>query len=161
MNNPLKVLIVEDEAVIALGMRMQLASGGFAVAEVVDNADDAFRQVEEWSPDIVLMDIQLRGKMDGLEAASLISSRYDLPVIFVTAHSSADRLERARRVGPAGYLVKPVSGETVKAAISKALQQSDGVSGGPVTEVCKKLSAIYSSYLPGKRYSAQTVPLLS
>ena len=119
-----QVLIVEDEGVIALGMRMLLAADGFAVVDSVDSAAAAFRKIEKKKPDIVLMDIRLKGDMDGLEAASILRNRYDVPFIYVTAHANAEIVERARATEPSGYLVKPVSGETVKTAIILALQKA-------------------------------------
>jgi DNA-binding NarL/FixJ family response regulator len=121
MNYPPKVMIVEDEGIVSLDMQMLLTLSGFSVVDAADNADDALSQIEKARPDIVLMDIHLKGSMDGVDAASIIRSRYDLPVIFVTAHADAEILERAQLTEPSGYLVKPISGETVKATITMAL----------------------------------------
>jgi len=120
MNYHPKVMIVEDEGIFSLDMQMLLTLGGFVV-EGVDNAEDALRQIESGKPDVVLMDIHLKGSMDGVDLASIIRTRYDLPVIFVTAHANAEILERARMTEPAGFLVKPVSRDTVKATIAMAL----------------------------------------
>jgi CheY-like chemotaxis protein len=117
IDKPPRVMIVEDEGIFSLDLQKQLTLGGFADVEVVNNAEDALHQIERCKPDIILMDIRLKGSMDGIEAASIIRSRYDLPVIYLTAHADAEILERARMTEPAGFLVKPVGKDAVKAAI--------------------------------------------
>jgi CheY-like chemotaxis protein len=121
LSNPPRVMIVEDEGIFSLDLQKQLTLGGFADVEVVNNAEDALHQIEKCKPDIILMDIRLGGSMDGVEAACIIRSRYDLPVVYITAHADAEILERARMTEPAGFLVKPVGKNTVKATIIMVL----------------------------------------
>jgi CheY-like chemotaxis protein len=120
MNHQLKVLIVEDEAIFALDMKIMLTSRGFNVRQA-NNGDDTLLWIEREMTDVVLMDIHLKGDMNGVHAASLIRTRFDLPVIYVTAHANRETRERARMTGPSGYLVKPVERETIEGAIASAL----------------------------------------
>jgi CheY-like chemotaxis protein len=91
-----KVMVVEDEAIIALDIQRQLTIAGFVIAGKAQTAEAAFQEIERENPDIVLMDIRLKGEMDGVQAASIIRSRYALPVIYLTAHTDGPTLERAR-----------------------------------------------------------------
>jgi PAS domain S-box-containing protein len=116
-------MVVEDEAIIALDIQRQLTNAGFSVAGKAQTAEGAFQQIERENPDIVLMDIRLKGKMDGVQAASIIRSRYALPVIFLTAHADGPTLQRAQDTEPFGYLVKPLADANVKATITMALHK--------------------------------------
>jgi two-component system, cell cycle sensor histidine kinase and response regulator CckA len=121
VNQPPKVMIVEDEAIIARDIQTQLVRFGFAVTGTTTTAADAFRDIEENRPDIVLMDIRLGGEMDGVQAADIIRSRYALPVVYLTAHADEATLQRARVTEPFGFIVKPFSKANIKAALTMAL----------------------------------------
>ena len=123
MNNPPRVMVVEDEAIIALDIQRQLATAGFAVAGKAQTAEGAFREIEREHPDIVLMDIRLKGEMDGVQAAAIIRSRYALPVVYLTAHTDGATLQRAQDTEPFGFLVKPLVNASLKAAITMALHK--------------------------------------
>ena len=118
-----KVMVVEDEALVALDIQKQLLQAGFAVSGRAPTAARAFKMIEEETPDIILMDIQLRGPMDGVQAASIIRSRYALPVIYLTAHSDDTTLDRARATEPYGFLLKPFASFGMKAAITMAVHK--------------------------------------
>ena len=124
--NPPKVLIVEDEAIIALDIERQLIQAGFVVSGKAQTASQSFRQIERDSPDIVLMDIRLKGEMDGVQAADTIRKRYALPVIYLTAHSDNATLDRARATQPYGFLVKPLANTNIKATITMAIAKHQG-----------------------------------
>jgi diguanylate cyclase (GGDEF)-like protein/PAS domain S-box-containing protein len=115
------ILVVEDEGIIALNLQRILTRFGFRVPETVETGQDALRVVEENPPDLVLMDIQLRGEIDGIEAARRIRSRYDLPIVYLTAFAEDVRLVQARQTEPYGYLIKPVQDRELRAAIEMAL----------------------------------------
>jgi PAS domain S-box-containing protein len=120
--HPPKVMIVEDETIIALDIERQLIQAGFAVSGKAKTASEAFRQIERESPDIVLMDIHLKGEMDGVQAASIVRRRYALPVIYLTAHSDNATLARARATEPSGFILKPLTNsEIIKATITMAV----------------------------------------
>jgi len=101
------ILIVEDERIVALDIENSLSSSGYTIAGQTDCGEDAVIQARELRPDVILMDIGLRGKLDGIEAATQIRHQLDLPVIFLTAFTTPTILERARRAEPFGYVVKP------------------------------------------------------
>ena len=119
-----RVLIVEDEAVVALDVRHRLTRLGYVVAGIVDSGEDAVRKVEELDPDLALMDIMLAGPMDGVEAAAIIRERFGTPVVFLTAHSDRATLRRAGEVGPYGYLIKPFEEPELQSALEIALYKS-------------------------------------
>ena len=101
------ILIVEDERIVSADIKISLQKFGFAVAGTAVSGEDAIKKAEKLRPDLVLMDIILKDKMDGIEAATLISSRFDIPVVYLTAHADDKTLERAKITEPFGYLLKP------------------------------------------------------
>lgn len=116
-----KIAIVEDEGLIALDLQRRLEQAGYAVLSVHDNAEEALAAIEDSRPDLVLMDIRIRGPYDGIEAAGEIRRRFQIPVLFVTAHSDRDTLDRAKLSEPFGYIVKPFAGVDFRAQIEVAL----------------------------------------
>jgi DNA-binding NtrC family response regulator len=119
------ILIVEDEAVVAEDLQHRLDGLGYEIAGWATNAADALVFAEDTAPDLVLMDIRLRGEMDGVEAASAIRDRVEVPVVFVTALADADTLERAKAADPLGYVVKPFSDRDLETAIELALYKHE------------------------------------
>jgi two-component system cell cycle sensor histidine kinase/response regulator CckA len=115
------ILIVEDEGLIALDLQKKLLQAGYAVVGIADNSEDALRGVEDLLPSLVLMDIRLRGPLDGVAIADEIRRRFHVPVIFVTAHADRETLDRARITEPFGYIVKPFHNVDFRAQIEIAL----------------------------------------
>jgi len=122
-SHPPKVLIVEDEAIISLDIKRLLAGSGYAVMAVAATSEQALRALETEPPDLVLMDIHLNGKRDGIETAQHIWQKFRLPVVFVTAHADKATLERARKAEPFGYIVKPISAPSLTSTIEMALHK--------------------------------------
>ncbi|PKL60199.1 MAG: hypothetical protein CVV33_03920 [Methanomicrobiales archaeon HGW-Methanomicrobiales-4] len=120
-----RILIVEDEMVISLEIAATLKRLGYEVVGQAITGMDAVRLTEEVDPDLILMDIRLKGGMDGIEAASRIRERNDRPVIFLTAHSDEVTLERAIAVSPSGYLIKPFKDRELYSSIELALHKHD------------------------------------
>ncbi len=116
-----KIMIVEDEWITADDIRMSLQSLGYTVSSVVSSGEEAIQKAEKDKPDLVLMDIMLKGKMDGIEAASQIRSCYNIPIIYLTAYTNETVLERAKITEPFGYIVKPFAKQDLKVAIEMAL----------------------------------------
>jgi two-component system, cell cycle sensor histidine kinase and response regulator CckA len=114
-----RVLVVEDEGLIAYDLTTRLEALGHTVVGTASTAEEALDQAQD--ADIVLMDIRIDGKIDGVEAAKQIRDRYHLPVVFVTAHADRPTLERAKRTGAFGYLVKPVAHASLNSALEMAL----------------------------------------
>jgi len=102
-----KVLIVEDEGIVALSIRETLKKLGYVVTGICATGEDAVQKTGETLPDVVLMDIHLKGDMDGISATEKISSMYDIPVIYLTAYTDDETLNRAMKTRPHSYLVKP------------------------------------------------------
>ncbi|MBM3132940.1 MAG: response regulator, partial [Chloroflexi bacterium] len=117
----LRILVVEDQAIVARDIQSTLKALGYDVPVVAHTGEDAIRKAAETSPDLVLMDINLRDKMDGIEAAGHIRQRADIPVIFLTAYSDEATLQRAKTTGPMAYLIKPFEESELRTAIEVAL----------------------------------------
>jgi two-component system cell cycle sensor histidine kinase/response regulator CckA len=116
-----KILIVEDEGIIAIDMKRKLVQAGYDVTAVATDSNEAVAAIELATPDLVLMDIRLRGPEDGIQTAERIRRTYRLPIMYVTAHADAETLERAKITEPFGYIVKPFAGVNFHAQIEMAL----------------------------------------
>jgi PAS domain S-box-containing protein len=121
MAAPGRILVVEDEAIIAADLAETLGSLGYDVVATVDTAEDAIVMAADQAPDIVLMDVRLAGAIDGIQAAATIKQRADIPVIFLTAYSDDETLTRAIDIAPLAYLVKPFRASELRCAIELAL----------------------------------------
>lgn len=118
------ILIVEDEAIVAMDLQEQLQEMGYTVCAVADNGLAAIAIAWERRPNLVLMDIVIKGDMDGIEAARQIWRGLHIPVIFLTAYSDRATVERAAHSAPYGYLTKPFQANELRAAIEIALYKS-------------------------------------
>lgn len=118
-----KILVVEDERIVAFNLQQRLLKLGYEVPALAVNADQAFRAVEQFHPNIVLMDIHIEGPLDGIETAARVSQQYRIPVIYLTAYSEESTLARARSTRPYGYLLKPFSERELHATIQMALER--------------------------------------
>jgi signal transduction histidine kinase len=118
---PATLLIVEDEKIIAKGIEKQVKGLGYTVAGMASNGADAIQQATGLHPDLVLMDIQLGPGIDGVEAADVIRTGLNLPVVFLTAHSDRVTIQRAKITEPFGYVLKPVEDQDLQTAIEIGL----------------------------------------
>ncbi len=116
-----KILVVEDEAMNAMYLKMILTKAGYVIQDIVATGEDAVTKANEENPDIVLMDIRLAGDMDGIEAAMKIKSKSDVPIIFMTGYPDRDHLERAKAVNHSGYFIKPILTSELVSAIDSVL----------------------------------------
>ena len=119
--NKTQILITEDERIVAEDIKISLQRLGYTVIGMAHSGEDAIQKAEELCPDIVLMDIVLEGEIDGIEAASTIRSRLNLPVVYLTAYADQKTLERAKVTEPFGYLVKPFEDKDLHTTIEIAL----------------------------------------
>ena len=117
-----KVLIVEDKSVVAEDLRLCLEDFGYITSGVCTNGFDAIEKTEELSPDILLMDININGPIDGVETVRQITATHSLPVIYLTAYSDSATVDRAKSTHPAAYLVKPFDPIDLKIAIDIAIE---------------------------------------
>ncbi len=116
-----RVLVVEDEGIIAQDIRISLQELGYEVCSTVNTGEEAVRMAEAERPDLVLVDVVLKGPMDGIDAARLIHSRFKIPIIYLTAYADEKMLDRAKVTEPFGYLIKPFREKELHSTIEMAL----------------------------------------
>jgi PAS domain S-box-containing protein len=118
-----KILIVEDEPVVALDLQQEVEQLGLSVVGLAESADEALVAAEENRPDLALMDVRIVGSMDGIQTARLLREAYGVPVIFLTSYSDESTIRRAARELPYGYLTKPFQPRELKAALEVGLHR--------------------------------------
>lgn len=118
------VLIVEDEIIIALDIQNTLTRKGYNAEAIAASGEEAIKKTEELRPDLVLMDIKLKGKIDGIEAAREIRERFNIPVAFITAYADESTIQRAREIQPIGILLKPFRERELQSFVEMALDKS-------------------------------------
>jgi CheY-like chemotaxis protein len=119
MKELISILLVEDEAIIALNLRMKLIKAGYHVFQVVPTGEEAIIRAEQDQPDVILMDTRLAGKMDGIEASEHIRNRRDVPIILVTGYPQDEAFKsRTKTIHPAACMEKPVSIQDLQAVIN-------------------------------------------
>ncbi|MCE8422307.1 MAG: response regulator [Candidatus Methanoperedens sp.] len=116
-----QILVVEDEIIVAEDIKRSLQNMGYDVPSVVSSGEAAIKKAGENDPDLVLMDIMLKGDMDGVTAAGIIRSRFNIPVVYLTAYSDNKILERAKITEPFGYIIKPFNERELAVNIEIAL----------------------------------------
>jgi len=116
-----RILVVEDEAIVAKDVQSRLEGLGYAVPAIASSGEEAIGKAAETQPDLVLMDVRLRGEMDGVEAAGQVRDRFNIPVIYVTAYADDATLQRAKITQPFGYILKPFETRELHTAIEMAL----------------------------------------
>ncbi|AFZ25510.1 PAS domain S-box [Cylindrospermum stagnale PCC 7417] len=118
-----RLLIVEDEFILAVNLQESLETLGYTVIDIVDSGEAAIEKATELLPDLILMDIRLRGEMDGIQAAEQIWNRLQIPIIYITGHSDKSTVERATLTLPFGYILKPIKEQELYVAIQTALNR--------------------------------------
>ncbi len=118
-----RILVVEDEKIVARDIKNRLRNLGYAVPAIVSSGEEAIQKAEEIRPDLVLMDIVLKGKIDGIKAAKEIYTRFDIPVIYLTAYSDKETLRRVKMTEPFGYIHKPFEIKEMRSSIEIALHK--------------------------------------
>jgi len=124
-NHPYKIMIVEDEAVIALRLKQVLTTMGYDVVGIAYSGEEALKKAKSLNPALILMDIMIPDKLDGISAAKIIKEEFDIPVVFLTAFSEDNVIERAKQAVPYGYILKPFQDHEVKAVIEVALYKKE------------------------------------
>ena len=118
-----RILIVEDEHIVAMGIKRMLKSLGYTPVGIASSGEDAISKAESTFPDLVLMDIMLKGDMNGIEAVKEIKARFDVPVVYLTACSDSKIVEHAWKTRPLGYIVKPFDEKDLQKGIDVALRR--------------------------------------
>jgi len=121
----LKILVVEDENIVAKDIQNSLVKLGYKVTDVVNSGDKAINMVEENRPDLVLMDIMIKGKIDGIDTAKIIRERFDIPVVFLTAYADENTLDKAKMSEPYGYIIKPFKEKELQTTIEMAVHKHE------------------------------------
>ncbi|NVO01484.1 MAG: response regulator [Bacteroidetes bacterium] len=121
----LKILIVEDESIVAKDIQNSLKKLGYIVPTIVSSGEKAIEEVEQTRPDLILMDIMLKGEMTGIEAANVIRERFDVPVIFLTAYADDNTLNKAKISEPYGYIIKPFKEKELQTTIEMAIYKHE------------------------------------
>lgn len=116
-----RIIVVEDESLVALSIEEALTSMGYDVPLTTGLGEVAVRRVQELKPDLILMDIHLKGAMDGIEAAKRIWDSFRMPVIFLSAYADLPILEKLKATGPCEYIEKPFEEERLRIAVETML----------------------------------------
>jgi PAS domain S-box-containing protein len=124
-NKKAKILVVEDEALTAKGLKLLLEDSGYEVIAILSTGEEAVAQVQKTEPDLVLMDIMLEGKIDGIEASDKIRETNDIPIVYLSADSEKRTLERAKESHPFGYIIKPFNEHHLYNTIEMALYKHE------------------------------------
>ena len=138
MSKP-NILIVEDESIVAKDIQNSLKKLGYSVMGTTASGEEAIKLVEESQPDVVLMDIMLKGAMSGIDAAAKIKDMFDIPVIFLTAYADENTLNKAKVTQPHGYIIKPFKEVDLHTAIEVAMYKH-----GKEKEIKKERDMLYS-----------------
>ena len=120
-----KIMIVEDETLVAKDIEASLTSLGYTVCRAVSSGEDALAFIAQDRPDLILMDIMLKGNLDGIETANRVRRQLDIPVIFLTAYSDAATVGRAKETNAFGYLLKPFEESELRTTIEMALYKNE------------------------------------
>ena len=118
----IQVLIVEDEAIISMGLRYKLEAMGYSVIAEISSGKESVDAASRMRPDVVLMDIKLGGEMNDIDAATQIREQFDVPVVYVTACVGGDTIERAEPTEALGYLLKPFDDAKLRATVEMTIQ---------------------------------------
>ncbi len=119
------VLIVEDESIVANDLQATLAALGFDAFAIAASAEEAMARAGERRPDVALVDVRIKGRLDGIKTAQLLRERFGIPIVYLTAHTDDATVERALKTRPYGYLLKPVKVPELRSAIESALRRPE------------------------------------
>lgn len=120
-NNSPKILIVEDEPFIAENLQEMLSIFGYENTEIANSANQAIKAIKAARPDLVLLDVKIKGDQDGIELGGIIKEQYQVPFVYITSYSDKETVNRAKHTQPLGFIVKPFTKDDVYAAIEVAL----------------------------------------
>ena len=130
MAQPIKIFIVEDEMIIAANISLQLTNLGYEVSGIVPRGEEALQHIQENKPDIVLLDINLKGNIDGIETAELMQKEYSIPIIYLTANADEIHFNRAKKTNPHAFISKPFKKLDLQRAVEltvNRLQADQGI----------------------------------
>ena len=125
MQRPSRILVIEDEAIVAADIQRSLIDAGYEVLETASSAEEAIARASVLRPDIALIDIHIKGDLDGIETAQILRDRFEVPVIYLTAYADETTVERAKRTEPQGYLIKPIKILELRSAVEVGLYKHE------------------------------------
>ncbi|MCK5111151.1 MAG: response regulator [Arcobacteraceae bacterium] len=157
--NKIKILIVEDETIVALDIKSAIKRLGFEVTNIVANYDDAINSVKKNEPDVILMDINLRNSKDGIETAYDIQKIKNIPIIYLTAYSDDDMINRAIATNPVAYLLKPFKIKELKSTIHLGLYKVNQQNQIIIDNDCTPLGFDYYYDLKNENLYYQNRPI--
>lgn len=117
----IRILIVEDDPIIAEDLAQNMNDFGYEALKPVDNAEEAMGVIRREQPDLILFDVHLGGEIDGIELATMVKAKFDIPFIYLTAFNDGETFERIKATGPSAYLIKPVDDNNLETSIAVAL----------------------------------------
>ena len=117
------IMIVEDEGVVSIDIRNMLKKAGYGIAAVAFQGEEAVQKAEQSKPDLILMDIGLKGEIDGIEAAKRIRDHFQIPVVFLTGFADDVTLAKAKEVDPAGFIIKPINEDELNKTLDDILKK--------------------------------------
>lgn len=120
----IKILVTEDETIVAMDLKRRLTSLGYQVINISASGEDCISKSLELKPDLILMDIILKGSIDGIKAAEIIKSKLNIPIVYLTAHTDENTIQRAKITGPYGYILKPYEIRDLHSTIEIALYKA-------------------------------------
>ena len=142
-----EILIVEDEALIAMSLKERLESFGYKVSGILDRGEDVISSIENKCPDLILMDINLKGDQDGIETAQMINEQRDIPILFLTSFSNKSVIDRAKNASPYGYVIKTIDDNnlhiTIDIVLNKHREVINELNG--LEKTIKKLNSLYDN----------------
>ena len=122
--HPKRIIVVEDEGIVAMDISKCLTTLGYEVVFVADSGEKTLTKLEETQSDLILMDVELKGSMNGIDTAKIIKEKYNIPVVFLTAFEDETTLQKIGELGFHGYLVKPFEDDDLKRTIDSILNNS-------------------------------------
>ncbi|APQ15981.1 LytR/AlgR family response regulator transcription factor [Maribacter hydrothermalis] len=122
-NNPVRILIVEDDMIIGANLSIQLTSLGYEVTAIIPRGEEAIMHIREQSPHILLMDINLKGSLNGIETVKIIQKAKDIPIIYLTANSDDATFEKAKETQPKAFITKPFNKVSLQRTIALVVEQ--------------------------------------
>lgn len=123
MKEKAKILIVEDERIVAADLKATLEKKGYDVPDIISRGEDVFQAAQTHNPDLLLMDIKLEGEMDGIQAVREIKDNLNIPIIYLSALRDDSTRQRAQKTNPFGFLYKPIQDNELLAAVETALRE--------------------------------------
>ncbi|MBC7697649.1 MAG: response regulator [Bacteroidia bacterium] len=115
--NNYKIMIVEDESIVAMDLSYQLEQMGYEVCAIEDNGLAAIKSAKKYQPDLIMMDIVIKGDMDGIQTAANINHQLKIPIVFLTAFNDDNTVNRATKTAPYGYISKPYNPKEIQATL--------------------------------------------